>query len=99
MFLSAVLKLYESKDNDTKLIQLKHILAQALACDSADAIDALDQLLSEIIELPALHFYGMPEDEISLFANSVVEKQKRLLSNSYTSVETEDIPKIYQHLF
>ncbi len=99
LFLSAVLKLYESKDNGTKLTQLKNILAQALACDPADAIDALDKLLSEIIELPALHTYGMQESEIDLFANSVVENQQRLLSNSYIPVETEDIQTIYQHLF
>lgn len=99
LFLSAVLHLYEEKDNGTKLTLLKNILAQALDCDADASLSALKDLLEKIIALPALHTYGMQESEISLFANSVVENQQRLLSNSYIHVETEDIEKIYQQLF
>lgn len=99
LFLTPVLKLYEQKDNGTKLTQLKKLIADSIGCDAECAVDKLAELLSEVIELPKLHEYGMKAEEMKPFADSVVANQQRLLSNSYVHVESEDIQEIYKSIF
>ncbi len=99
LFLAPVLKLYEQKDDGTKLTNLKELIASALNCKAEHSVDMLSKLLTDIIKLPALRTYGMKEEEIKLFAENVVENQQRLLSNSYVYVDSADIQKIYRSIY
>ena len=58
----------------------------------------LEELLSRMIPRKALHEYGMKEEEIRTFAESVQATQGRLLGQSYVRFDTEKMMKIYQDL-
>ena len=98
-FLLPALKLYEQKDSGTKLGKLKALMSQTLECNVENTFEALQKLLEDVITLPKLSDYGMKEEEIIPFADSVVANQQRLLSNSYVHVESEDIQEIYKSIF
>ena len=52
-----------------------------------------------MIPRKALHEYGMKEEEIRTFAESVQATQGRLLGQSYVRFDTEKMMKIYQDLY
>lgn len=41
----------------------------------------------------------MKEQEIDLFAQSVIETQQRLLNNNYVDMNVQDITNIYRNLY
>ena len=46
-----------------------------------------------------LRTYGMKAEEIELFADSVMQKQTRLLANNYVELTRDEIRDIYKSLF
>lgn len=99
IFLIEVLKAYEQFDNRAELSELKKLMAVTLNCKEEDAINELQKLLEQILEIPGLASIGMKEVEIELFADSVIKLQQRLLSNSYVPLTKKNIMNIYKNLW
>ncbi|WP_431357030.1 hypothetical protein [Paraclostridium benzoelyticum] len=59
----------------------------------------MENLLSNLISKKHLYEYGMKEEEIDSFAQSVIETQQRLLNNNYVQMDVQDIAKIYRKLY
>lgn len=99
IFLIEVLKMYERYDTRKELSELKACMAKALHCNEEEAITVLETVLQNVLEIPSLKSLGMKEEEIELFADSVIALQQRLLSNSYISLNKEQIMQIYRNLW
>ena len=104
-FFIHIFKLYVSKDPNGVIKELNQILAKELGLPESinnqpDAIyDELAKLLNNLIKANHLSFYGMKEEEISSFADNVIETQQRLLKNNYVALSKEEIKNIYKQLY
>ena len=57
------------------------------------------QMLQNYDVKKALHEYGMTEEELDEFTDSVLENQQRLLANNFVPFDRERIYKIYRELY
>lgn len=94
-----VFKLYNKKAPSGKIKKLNSIMSVILDCDTHETYDKLTDLLDSLISRRRLSEYGMTNDEIELFTDSVIKTQQRLLSNSYVPLTRDDIMNIYKNLF
>lgn len=101
-FLIEVFKFYEEKDNNPngKLKNLKSILTNVLGIEEDKNIyEELELLLEKLIPKKHLTEYGMNEEDIKTFAETVINKQQRLLANNYAEMKEDDIVEIYSKLY
>ena len=98
-FFTAILKLYEKNNPNCQIKYLKEILANLLNCTSDESFDSLEELLSSLIPRKPLKEYGMKEEEINAFSESVIQSQQRLLTNSPILMTFDLIQSIYQQLY
>lgn len=101
-FLIEVFKFYEKNDYDCegKLKNLKDILAKDLDIELyEDVYEKLEDLLEQLIPKKHLREYGMNENDIEIFSETVINKQQRLLANNYKEMRKSDIVEIYSKLY
>lgn len=101
-FLIDVFKFYEKKDNNPngKLKNLKSILINALDIEKdKNVYEELECLLEKLISKNKLREYGMKEEDIKGFSETVINKQQRLLSNNYVEMKETDMVEIYSKLY
>jgi 4-hydroxybutyrate dehydrogenase len=99
-FLTAVMGAYYQSNPDGRIRGLCSLLGGLLGeVDSSRVFDALAQRLGAIISLKPLREYGMKPEETDSFAASVIEKQQRLLVNSYVPMDAHSIARIYKQLY
>ena len=55
--------------------------------------------MNHLIQKKPLHEYGMREEEIEEFTDSVIENQQRLLANNFVPLDREHMIKIYRELY
>ncbi len=100
LFFVDVLTKYYEKNPDGKILALNVLLAELLGIEVySETFAELDVLLTKILERKPLRSYGMTEEQIELFADSVIEKQQRLLANNYVELSRDEIRDIYKRLF
>ena len=61
--------------------------------------DETEKLLNVLLPKKPLHAYGMKQEEIERFADSVLINQQRLLVNNFAPFDRDRIVKIYRELF
>lgn len=98
MFLG-VLRAYMEIRQDGEIAGLNRFLAALLECPVGQVYEAMEKLLDQILPRKPLREYGVTEDDLCVFAESVTATQQRLLSNSFTPLDTERIYQIYQKLY
>ncbi len=84
---------------DGQIRDLNEYIADILGCDVENVYGELEKLLNHMIQKKALHEYGMKEEEIEIFADSVLENQQRLLANNFVPLDRDRIVKIYRELY
>lgn len=97
--LIGVFNKYMEKDPNGKISDLNKFMAGILDCSPEDVYEELEKLLNTILQCKNLHEYGMTEDEIESFADSVVANQQRLLGNNYVFLTRDEIRDIYAALY
>lgn len=90
-----VIEKYDAIDPNGKIADFKKIIARILGGSEEEAITNLNGLLENILHLKALREYGFKEDDIEIFADSVLENQQRLVINSYVPLTKDLIKEIY----
>lgn len=95
---TAVLEAYGEAGLEGRLAELADTLAALLACRREEAFARLAELLASILPLKRLREYGMTEQDVSLFARTVIVSQQRLLANNFRPLSEEEIAKIYASL-
>ncbi len=99
-FLTAVFNAYYLVNPGGSIQKLCALLGGLLGeDDDARVFDALAQRLNAIISRKPLREYGMKPKETETFAASVIEKQQRLLVNSYVPMDEAAIAHIYNQLY
>jgi len=98
-FFTAVFKRYNEKNPNGIIKEVNALLAAQLGTTEANVYDAMDNLLGKLLNKNQLHTYGMKPAEIELFADSVMQKQGRLLANNYVELTRDEIRDIYSSLF
>lgn len=96
---TGVIKNYLEIKNTGKIADLSRLLSHILCCPAEHTFEELDALLGGLIPKKALHEYGMTEDEIETFTDSVLENQQRLLANNFVPLDRDRIRKIYRELY
>lgn len=96
---TGVMKNYMELKTDGEIAVLNQFIAEILGCDSSEVYEELEKLLNHLIQKKALHEYGMTEDQIEEFADSVIENQGRLMANNFVELDRNRIIKIYKELF
>ena len=94
-----VMRKYQEKKPIGKLNQLEDLLAEELHTEPVFALAALYHLMDEVLEKAPLHAVGVTQEELPVFARSVIETQQRLLANNYTELSEEDLLDIYRKAF
>lgn len=98
-FFIEVFKFYNEKNPQGKICGVNESLAKLLNTDSDNVYNVLEKLLNNLIVRKNLSQYGMKEEEIISFSESVIEGQQRLLANNYVTMSLDDIKGIYKKLF
>lgn len=98
-FLTAVFQEYLKLNPDGILHDLNVYLSRILKCEEDAVYEKMESLLDQIVSRKALHEYGMKEEEIRGFAESVEATQQRLLNQSYVKLTADQMEKIYRALY
>ncbi|MCI8608602.1 MAG: 4-hydroxybutyrate dehydrogenase [Firmicutes bacterium] len=94
-----VLEKYDAIKPDGKLRDFKQTIARILGGTEEQAIANLNELLEKILHLKPLREYGMREEDIEVFTDSVIANQQRLVTNSYVPLTRDLIMEIYRELY
>ncbi|MGN1347853.1 MAG: 4-hydroxybutyrate dehydrogenase [Acutalibacteraceae bacterium] len=97
--LTGVLKNYYEMKQDGEIAVLNAYLAKLLGCEEEKAYDELEKVLDVVLPKKPLHEYGVKEEELRDFAESVIKNQTRLMKNSFVPLDTEKVLKIYKELY
>lgn len=98
-FLTAVFAAYQRMNPDGKLKRLNQFLGGLLECREAKVYERLEGVLDKIISRKRLREYGMKEEEIQAFSESVEASQQRLLNQSYVKMTASQMAEIYRQLY
>lgn len=96
---TGVMKNYMEIRTDGEIATLDRFLADILSCSTENVYEELEKLLNHLIQKKPLHEYGMREEEIEEFTDSVIENQQRLLANNFVPLDRERMIKIYRELY
>ena len=104
VFFDAVLRYYDIHDGQvtgaaqTKMSRFRAMVADALGCDQADAIEALAKAEDALIPVKTMSEYGAEEPDIDRFTKSVFANQMRLVNNAYAPVGPEEVRELYRRV-
>lgn len=98
-FLTAVFGVYQKLNPEGRIREINQFLAGILECGEAQVYTELEHLLDQIISRKKLREYGMKEEEIRSFAESVEASQQRLLNQSYIKFNADQMEDIYRQLY
>ncbi len=73
-------------------------LSAALSCAPAETWCALEALLNRILPRRPLCEYGVTQEDLDEFTDSVMENQGRLMANAFVPLDRARVSKIYQEL-
>ncbi|MCE0495483.1 4-hydroxybutyrate dehydrogenase [Vibrio salinus] len=98
-FFTPVFKKYNDKAPEGKIKVFNCLVASILGIDEKDVYAELDELFNFIWEKQKLNAFGMTENDIVEFADSVADKQQRLLANNYVPLPTKELADVYRETF
>lgn len=93
-----VLEKYDQLAPRGKIAELRQLIGRVLHCRPDEALEKMAELENRILPLRPLHEYGFRREDIEIFADSVLENQQRLVTNSYVPLTRELIVEIYTEL-
>lgn len=96
---TGVLKNYLELRQDGEILVMNRRLAELLGCDVPAVYDSLEALLNRILPKKPLRAYGVAQEELPEFTDSVVQNQQRLLKNNFVPFDAPRILKIYRELY
>lgn len=96
-----VMRSYLELDRGGEMAALSAHLAGPLECspEPEAVFAALDSLLSTLMQKKALREYGVTEEDLTEFTDSVLLNQSRLMANNFAPLDRDRIYRIYQALF
>ena len=86
------------KKSDGEIARLNAYLADLLECDTPDVYTELENLLNRILPKKQLHEYGVTDEDVVTFTDSVLITQGRLMANNFVPLTRDDVLDIYKKL-
>ena len=99
LMFTEVFRMYQKKQPEGKIVRLNEMLGEILGVPGEKALAELAELLEFVLPCGKLREYGVKEEDLPVFAQSVIEGQQRLLNNNYTPLSYEDMMEIYRARF
>lgn len=100
VFFTSVFNVYYKANPNGSIKSLTGLLSELLGeKDEAVVFDRLETLLNAIVQSKKLAEYGVALEDVAEFSKIVVEKQQRLMVNSYIPMDYEMIESIYSKLY
>lgn len=96
---TGVMNCYMSIKSDGEIAVMNKFLAGILGCDVANVYAELENLLNIVLPKKALHEYGVTEDDLKEFTESVMLNQGRLMANNFVVLDADKVYSIYKALF
>jgi len=90
---------YMELKNDGEIATLNNFLATILGCPITAVYRELEKLLNTILPKKALHEYGVTEQDLQDFTDSVMANQSRLMANNFVKLDRDRVLKIYKELY
>ena len=78
---------------------LEEVFAKVLGVAPENALEELYELMEVVLQRKDLKEYGIREEELAVFTDSVIEGQQRLLKNNYVPLSREDMLDIYRSCY
>lgn len=94
-----VFKKYESLNPNGYIKELNEFLGKLLECEESKVYEEIEVLFNYLIPKKKLREYGVNENELEVFADSVIENQGRLMANNYVKLDREQVYNIYKALY
>ena len=94
-----VFKTYYRLKPQGKITKLNKFLASILNCKESEVYTKIEELLNVLIPKKQLREYGVKEEELEEFTQSVMTKQGRLMANNYTELNEQTVYEIYKSLY
>ncbi len=97
-FFIPVFQKYMSLSPKGKIVELAGIIKEALelSCSVEETFEEVGNLIDSIIPKKRLSEYGVREESIEWYVDTVIETQKRLLKNNFVPLSREDLIDIYR---
>ena len=95
VFFEATMKMYNETDPDGKIANLRAMICDAFACSDAEAFATLFAAITQLLPPKKMHEYGVQEEDIDLFTESVFQNQMRLVDNAYIKMTPELVRRLY----
>ena len=96
---TTIFRAYKEIKPQGKIEALEEILSYNLGVPAREVWPSFDSLLEAILPRKPLKAYGMKEEDITLFTDSVIKNQQRLLKNNYVPLSREQMIAIYTELY
>lgn len=99
LMFAAVFKKYKEKAPVGKINRLEELFGKVLGTEPDKALEDLYELMEVILKRKDLKEYGVKEEELITFTDSVIEGQQRLLKNNYVPLNRDDMIAIYKSCY
>ena len=96
---TGVMNCYMSIKSDGEIAKMNRFIADILGCDPENVYAELEKLLNVILPKKALHEYGVKEEELAEFAESVMQNQGRLMAHNFVKLDYDKVYGIYKSLY
>lgn len=96
---TGVMKNYMEIKFDGEIAKLNGFIADIIGCRAGEVYEALEELLNVILMKKPLHEYGVTEQDLKDFTESVMVNQGRLMANNFVPLDQERVHKIYRELY
>lgn len=94
-----VYETYQRLQPEGKIETLNRHLAAILNCDVENVYKQLEKLLNHILSKRCMRDYGVTEEDLNDFTETVMTKQGRLMANNYTELDEQTVKQIYKKLW
>jgi 4-hydroxybutyrate dehydrogenase len=96
---TGVMNNYMELKQDGEIARLNAFIANILGCGAQEVYSELEKLLNNMLQKKPLHAYGVTEQDLKDFTESVMTNQGRLMANNFVPLDQERVYKIYRELF
>lgn len=96
---TGVLRKYMQIRTDGEIATLNAFIARVLDCDEAKVYGELEALINRLLPKKALRDYGVPREELPVWAHRVIETQERLMRNNFVPLDEAAVLDIFESLY
>ncbi|EHI57128.1 MAG: 4-hydroxybutyrate dehydrogenase [Hungatella hathewayi] len=97
--LTGVMEKYMELKSDGQIQKLNRHMASILGCEEQDIYQELERLLNVLLPRKSLKEYGVTEEELQTFTDSVMTEQGRLMSNTFVPLSRQQVYEIYRRVY